>query len=49
MGIVSRALIRKAIARYARRHGYFVRTVRDVSSLRSAAIAEYVRDDAGRR
>jgi len=33
--------ITKAIARYARRHGYYARTVREVDSLWKAAIAEY--------
>ena len=31
----------KAIAAYARKYGYFARTVRDVSRLRYAAFAEY--------
>jgi len=31
----------KAVQRYARKHGYFPRTVRDVSSLKFAALNEY--------
>ena len=32
----------KAIASYARRHGYYARTVRGMTSLRLAAISEWV-------
>ena len=31
----------QAVNRYARKHGYYARTVRTVSSLRYAAIQEY--------
>lgn len=33
--------VTKAVQTYARKYGYYTRTVRDVSVLRYAAIAEY--------
>ena len=38
---LTRAELTAAIARSARRHGYYARTVREVSALRYRAIAEY--------
>ncbi len=39
---LTRKELTAAIARYARKHGYFSRTVRAVSALRYAACREYM-------
>ena len=38
---LTRSELTKAIARYARRHNFYARTVRAVSVLRQAAIKEW--------
>ncbi len=40
---LTRKELTKAIARYARKHGYYARTVRGMTVLRIAAVAEYLR------
>ena len=41
MAKLTKSEMAKALARYARRHGYYARTVRTCSALRYAAIAEW--------
>lgn len=38
---LSKSELTRAFDRYARRHGFYVRTVRAVTSLRQAAISEW--------
>lgn len=38
---LSKTELTKAIARFARKHGYYARTVRNMTSLRLAAINEW--------
>ena len=40
--ILTKGQVTSAVQNYARRHGYYVRTVRTISELRRAAVAEYV-------
>lgn len=39
---LSRKQVTQAVNRYARRHGFYARTVRAVTSLRFAAVREYL-------
>lgn len=40
---LTKSEVTKAVQQYARRHGYYARTVRTVSSLFYAALREYAR------
>jgi hypothetical protein len=43
MNKLTKSELTKAVRQYARRHGYYARTVRNMTSLRRAAILEYQR------